>query len=123
MRLSRQLVLCLSTAALSFGLGACGAAPAQATTAVPVAPEPTVGAIQPHGSVTWRDEVQNNDALQVSAEDLPSLANDSVYAAWLQGKDQDLFLGVLGTEATGAQSHAQSLTFVAPDHANLLDGF
>ena len=82
-----------------------------------------MGAIQPHGSVTWRDEVQNNDALQVSAEDLPSLANDSVYAAWLQGKDQNLFLGVLGTEATGAQAHAQSLTFVAPDHANLLDGF
>jgi plastocyanin len=87
------------------------------------AAEPTVGAIQPHGVLSWRDEVQNNDALQVSAEDLPSLPSDWVYTAWLQGKDQNLFLGILGTEGAGAPARAQSLTFVAPDHANLLDGF
>jgi plastocyanin len=105
--------------------------PVPPTVAVAVAPtptfervraaEPTVGAVQPHGLLDWRDEVQNNDGLQVSTEDLPSLANNVVYAAWLQGKTQSLFLGVLVPEATGTQTY--SLSFAAPDHANLLDGF
>jgi plastocyanin len=83
--------------------------------------EPTVGAIQPRGLLSWRDELQNNDGLQVSTEELPSLANNLVYAAWLQGKEKSLFLGVLAAEAPGAP--AFSLSFAAPDHANLLDAF
>ncbi len=85
--------------------------------------EPTVGAIQPQGLLTWRDEVQNNDGLQLVTEDLPVLANNLVYAAWLAGKEHSLFLGVLGADATAGQAQAQSLTFVAPDHANLLGNF
>jgi len=85
--------------------------------------EPTVGAIQPHGLLSWRDEVQNNDALQVVAEDLPPLANNLVYALWLQGTAQSVFLGQLGPDATGAQSNALGVTYAAPDHANLLEAF
>jgi plastocyanin len=158
MRLTRPLAVCLSTAILSLGLGACAAPPAappkptaavavapttalvavpptplpvQPTVAVAAAPtptfervqaaEPTVGVAPPHGLLSWRDEIQNNDGLQISTEELPNLANDLVYAAWLQGKESSLFLGVLRSGAPGPQSH--SLTFSAPDHANLLDAF
>jgi len=158
MRLSRQLAVCLSTAVLSLGLGACAAPPASTpkpTAAAPVAPttapvavaptsvpvrptvavavpptptfervrpaEPTVGAAQAHGLLSWRDDVQNNDGVQISTEELPTLANNLVYAAWLQGKQTSLFLGVLQSGVTGPQSH--SLTFAAADHANLLDAF
>jgi hypothetical protein len=85
--------------------------------------EPTVGVIQPTGLLTWRDDIQNNDGVRVAAEDLPPLANNLVYAAWLQGNAQSLFLGVLEADATVVQPNARSLTFAAPDHANLLDGF
>src|SRR5438309_3788272 len=130
MHLSRQLAVCLSTAILSLGLGACAAPPASTpkpTAAAPVAPttapvavaptpvpvrptvavaatptfervrqaEPTVGVAQPHGLLSWRDDVQNNDGLQITIEELPALASNLVYAAWLQGKDTSLFLGVL----------------------------
>jgi plastocyanin len=105
--------------------------PVQPTVAVAAAPtptfervrsaEPTVGVAPPHGLLSWRDEIQNNDGLQITTEELTPLANDLVYAAWLQGKDASLFLGVLRSGATGPQSH--SLTFAAPDHANLLDAF
>jgi len=85
--------------------------------------EPTVGAVLPTGMLSWRDEVQNNDGLLVLAEDLPALANNLVYAAWLQGVSDSLFLGVLGGDATVLQPNARSLTFASPEHANLLDGF
>jgi plastocyanin len=157
MRIPRLLALCLSTALLSAGLGACAAPPASpppptpvvavvapttapvalAPTPVPppptvaVAPtptfervrqaEPTVGAIQPRGLLSWRDELQNNDGLQVTTEELPSLANNLVYAAWLEGKEKNLFLGVLTADA--ADPRAFNVSFAAPDHANLLSAF
>lgn len=103
--------------------------PARPTVAVAATPtfervrpaEPTVGVAQPHGLLTWRDDVQNNDGLQISIEELPALANNLVYAAWLQGNEASLFLGVLSPGVPGPQSH--SLTFAAADHANLLDAF
>ena len=161
MRVARHFLLCVSTVALSLGMGACASSssqpPPKPTAAAPVVPttaplapaatpvppqptalvivaptptfervreaEPTVGAVQPHGLFTWRDEIENNDGLQISVEDLPSPANNLVYAAWLQGKDQVLFLGILSTDATGTQPHTFGLTFAAPGHANLLGSF
>ena len=75
------------------------------------------------GLLAWRDETLRNDSLLLAANDLPSLNDDQVYTAWLSGPAGDLFLGTLGTQDTGAQSHTHSLTFAAPDHANLLAGF
>jgi plastocyanin len=81
--------------------------------------EPRVAAPQPHGLLTWRDDTLRNDSLLVSAEDLPSLSNGQVYAAWLSGKDDNLFLGTLAP----GQGGAQVLNFAATDHVNLLSAF
>jgi plastocyanin len=81
--------------------------------------EPRVAAPQARGLVTWRDDTLRNDSLLVSADDLPALPGGQVYAAWLSGKDNNLFLGTLAPGKGGAQV----LTFASPDHANLLGEF
>jgi plastocyanin len=81
--------------------------------------EPRVAAPQPHGLVTWRDDTLRNDSLLVSAEDLPTLPRGQVYAAWLAGQDNSVFLGTLAPGAGGANV----LSYAATDHANLLGDF
>src|SRR5262249_52255561 len=81
--------------------------------------EPRVAAPQPHGLVTWRDDTLRNDSPLVSAEDLPTLPRGQVYAAWLAGEDNSVFLGTLAPGAGGAKV----LSYTATDHANLLGDF
>jgi hypothetical protein len=75
--------------------------------------EPRVAAPKPHGLVTWRDDTLRNDSLLVSAEDLPTLPRGQVYAAWLAGDDNSVFLGTLAPGAGGANV----LSYAATDHA------
>ena len=91
-------------------------APAKPTVAPPT---PTTAAVQAHGLLTWRDDTLRSDGVLVSVEDLPSLSGDLVYGAWLNGAGGNLFLGTLDAPAPGTQGTVRSLTFVAPDHANL----
>ena len=77
-------------------------------------PAPTVAAVQPHGLLAWGDDTLHNDGALVTVEDLPTAPSGSDYAAWLIGSDRSVFLGVLS---------GGSLTFAAPDHANLLTDF
>ncbi|HEY3061980.1 MAG TPA: hypothetical protein VGL99_23635 [Chloroflexota bacterium] len=81
--------------------------------------EPRIAAPQPHGLLAWRDDTLRNDSLLISAEDLPNLPNGQVYAAWLSGRSDNLFLGTLAP----GQGGAQVLNFAATDHANLLGVF
>jgi plastocyanin/uncharacterized membrane protein YozB (DUF420 family) len=85
-------------------------------TAAPATPTP-VPTPAPRGIVAWHDDTQSNDALFVSAEGLPT---DGKYGAWLTGSNGSLFLGPLGQRRGGG---AQTLDYVSPEHANLLDGF
>jgi plastocyanin/uncharacterized membrane protein YozB (DUF420 family) len=84
-------------------------------TAAPATPSP-VPTPAPRGIVAWHDDTQSNDALFVSAEGLPA---DGKYGAWLTGGGGSLFLGPLGQR----RGTAQTLDYVSPEHANLLDGF
>src|SRR6185436_2767888 len=81
--------------------------------------EPRIAAPAPHGLLTWRDDTLNNDSLLISAEDLPTLPTGQVYAAWLAGKNDRLFLGTLAPGKGGALS----LAFASSDNANLLADF
>ncbi len=81
--------------------------------------QPRIAAPQPHGLVTWRDDTLRNDSLLIAAEDLPTLPNGQVYAAWLAGNGNSVFLGTLAPGSGGAQV----LTYAASDHVNLLSDF
>jgi hypothetical protein len=95
-------------------------------TAVPT-PVPTqvevkrevISAPPARGLAVWRDDTLRNDALFVSTEDLPNLANGQTYGAWLQGKDGNLFLGSL---SPGSAS-TLVLTFASPNQINLLGDY
>jgi plastocyanin len=71
------------------------------------------------GLAAWHDDTLVNDALFVSAEDLPTLSSGQAYAAWLSGDEGNLLLGTLAPGRGGALA----LAFAAPDHANLLGTF
>jgi plastocyanin len=89
-------------------------APAKPTSA----PAPTVVTVQPHGLLAWRDDTLRNDGVLLSMDDLPAPNADTAYGAWLSGPGGNLFLGTLNP-VSGALGGTRSLTFAAPDHANL----
>ncbi len=81
--------------------------------------EPRIAAPEPQGLLTWRDDTLPNDSLRVAAEDLPNLPSGQVYAAWLAGNNDNVFLGALSPGSGGAQV----LVYAASDQANLLADF
>jgi plastocyanin len=76
--------------------------------------------IQAHGLLVFHDDTGRSDGVLLSIDGLPPLAGDSVYAAWLRGADGSLFLGTLDAPSSTAGA---SVSFAAPDHANLAAEF
>lgn len=87
-----------------------------ATATLEAAPVATPAAGTEVVTLAWRDDIVFNDAVLVSASGLPAPEAGTVYAAWLAGTDDSLFLGTLATEANGPAT----LTYRSPTHENLL---
>jgi plastocyanin len=101
-------------------------AAAAAPTAAPAPPtpsfepvtdtEPTVGATQASGTLSWRDQVLRNDAVFVSVSGLTAPEAGQVYTAWLASADSSLPLGPLQASTGGALA----LNYTSPTQENLL---
>jgi plastocyanin len=86
-------------------------------------PTPTAVVIQAKGLLAWHDDTGRSDGVLLSVDDLPTIAGDSVYGAWLTGADGSLFLGTLDAPSPVSGGNTRSLTFAAPDHTNLPAAF
>jgi plastocyanin len=82
-------------------------------------PTPTAVVIQAKGLLAWHDDTGRSDGVLLSVDDLPVISADSVYGAWLTGADGSLFLGTLAAPSPVSGGNTRTLTFSAPDHANL----
>jgi plastocyanin len=88
--------------------------PTVVPTPVPTAviQEPKIAAIQPKGTLVWRDDTARTDAASVTTEDLPRAQTEPALGVWLRGGGESLFIGAL--DASG------KLIFASAEQQNLI---